>query len=122
MNTYNISDTFLFVFVSRRGLCNPGWPQTLSNPVNLPGARIKGVSHHSQFRHFYVLDNSQWGEKAKILGTVKLLLLCVEETVDYKDHRSNVSESGQGKERGGNSRIRRQETLGKGHWTRAFRT
>lgn len=45
------------------GLCNPGWPQTLSNSVNLPGAGIKDVSYHSQFRHFYVLDTSQWGKK-----------------------------------------------------------
>lgn len=55
---------------------------------------------------FMFLTLFSGGKKAKILGTVELLLLCVEETVDYEDHRSKVSESGQGKER--------RETVGYG--------
>lgn len=62
-------------------------------------------------------------KKAKIPGTVELLLLCVEETVDYKDRRSKVLESDQGKERGETEQDpEKKETLGKGLWAGAYRT
>lgn len=54
---------------------------------------------------------------------MELLLLCVEETVDYKDRRSKVLESDQGKERGETEQDpEKQETLGKGLWAGAYGT
>lgn len=60
----------------------------------------------------YGLDKSQWRRGTKIPGTVELLLLCVEETVDYKDLRSKVLECGQLKERG------KSRGRSKTHWRR----
>lgn len=114
LSIYNISDTFLFVFVSRRGVSvtQVGLkPSAILWTFQVLGLKMLATIASSDIFMFLTLLSGEI--KAKILGTVELLLRCVEETVDYEDHRSKVSESGQGKERG--------ETVRSGdkrHWGR----
>lgn len=117
----------MFVFVSRQGLCSPGWPQILINSAALTfhvlGLKALATRASSDTFMFLTSLSGKKKKKAKIPGTVELLLLCVEETVDYKDCRSKVLESDQGKERGETEQDpEKQETLGKGLWAGAYGT